>query len=203
MSMVVLIICLLLMAIPGILLLRDYYVNINLQRLALRKYQAMKSLIDKLASNDPITGPEVLLIAQSPSLRITLFRMLEAQGLVGQFPNEFFSEEKGAESHMVSWLEFPTELGQAPSEIVLMKIVPIELQLQVHYYAFKFRTSAPRWAKKLNWMIGVCGPYDENTQPFDSPSRVFSRFNQVGITKPEAEVNWVHENINPESPPGS
>ena len=93
--MVVLIICLLLMAIPGILLLRDYYVNINLQRLALRKYQAMKALIDKLASNDPITAPEVLLIAQSPSLRITLFRMLEAQGLVEQFPNEFFSEKKG------------------------------------------------------------------------------------------------------------
>ena len=157
----------------------------------------MKALIDKLASNDPITAPEVLMIAQSPGLRITLFRMLEAQGLGEQFPGEFYSEEKGAESHMVNWLEFPTELGQAPSEIVLMKIVPVELQIQVHYYAFKFRTSAPRWAKKLNWMIGVCGPYDEQSQPFDSPSRVFSRFNQVGIIKPEAEVNWVHENINP------
>ena len=61
--MVVLIICLVLMAIPAILLLRDYYVNINLQRLALRKYQAMKALIDKLASNDPITAPEVLMIS--------------------------------------------------------------------------------------------------------------------------------------------
>ena len=195
--MVVLIICLVLMAIPGILLFRDYYVNIKLQRLALRKYQAMKSLLDKLASNDPITLPEVLMIAQSPSLRVTLFLMLEAQGLGELFPIEFYSEEKGAESHMVNWLEFPTELGQAPSEIVLVKIVPVEVHIQVHYYAFKFRTSAPRWAKKLNWMIGVCGPYDEKSKPFDAPSRVFSRFNQVGIIKPEAEVHWVHENINP------
>jgi hypothetical protein len=183
------------MAIPAILLLRDYYVNINLRRLAMRKYQAMKSLIDKLASNDPISTPEVWLMAQNPALRITLFRMLEAQGLREKFPNEFYTEEKGAESHMVNWLEFPTELGQAPSEIVLMQIVPIELQ--IHYYAFKFRTSAPRWARKLNWMIGVCGPYDNTNKPFDSPSRVFSRFNQVEMIKPEAEVNWVHANINP------
>ena len=84
--MVVLIICLVLMAIPGILLFRDYYVNIKLQRLALRKYQAMKSLLDKLTSNHPITVDEVLMIAQSPSLRVTLFLMLEAQGLGNCFP---------------------------------------------------------------------------------------------------------------------
>ena len=195
--MVVLIICLVLMAIPGILLVRDYYVNIKLQRLALRKYQAMKSLVDKLASNNPITAPEVLMIAQIPSLRVTLFLMLDAQGLGDLFPIEFYSEEKGAESHMVNWLEFPTELGQAPSEIVLIRIIPIKLHIQVHYYAFKFRTLAPRWAKKLNWMIGVCGPYDEKSQPFDPPAKVFSRFNQLGIIKPELEVQWVHENINP------
>ena len=195
--MVVLIICLVLMAIPGILLFRDYYVKIKLQRLALRKYHAMKSLLDKLASNNPITEPEVLMIARSPSLRVTLFLMLEAQGLGELFPIEFYSEEKGAESHMVNWLEFPTELGQAPAEISLIRIIPIELHIKVHYYAFKFRTSTPRWAKKLNWMIGVCGPYNENSQPFDAPSRVFSRFNQVGMTKPEVEVNWVHANINP------
>jgi hypothetical protein len=46
-------------------------------------------------------------------------------------------------------------------------------------------------------MIGVCGPYDKMSLPFDSPSRVFSRFNQVEMIKPQAEVNWVHENINP------
>ena len=109
--MVVLIICLLLMAIPAILLLRDYYVNINLRRLAMRKYHAMKALIDKLASNDPITTPELMMIAQSPALRVTLFRMLEAQGLREQFPSEFYSEEKGAESHMVNWLDFPLDTG--------------------------------------------------------------------------------------------
>ena len=93
--MVVLIICLLLMAIPGVLLLRDYYVNINLQRLALRKYQAMKVLIDKLTSNDPITAPEVLMIAQSPCLRVTLFRMLEAQGRENSFLLSSSPKKKG------------------------------------------------------------------------------------------------------------
>jgi hypothetical protein len=197
MLMVVLIISLLLIAVTLLLFFRDYYVSLKLQRLALLKYQALKALLEKLASNNPITPGEVFTIAQSPSLRITVFRMLEAQGLKQLFPLEFYSEEKGAEGHMVNWLEFPTELGQAPTEIILMKIVPIELQIQVHYYAFKFRATSPRWAKKLNWMIGICGPYDEMTKPFDSPLRVFSRFNQVGIIKPEAEVQWVHENINP------
>lgn len=109
-------------------------------------------------------------------------------------PGFFYTEEKGAESYLVNWLEFPTELGRAPDEILFQEIVTLELQIRIHYYVFKFRTATPLWAKKLGWMLGVCGPYDSHSTPFDRPGRIFSRFNPIDLISPEAEVSWVHEN---------
>jgi hypothetical protein len=45
-------------------------------------------------------------------------------------------------------------------------------------------------------MIGVCGPYDDSSLPFDIPNKIFSRFNTVNITTPDAEVHWTHGTIN-------
>src|SRR5687768_5799878 len=177
-----------LLVVPVTLFFRDLYVNIRLQRTSMKKYRAMKVLIDKLASKKPVTESEILAIAQNPSLRIVLFRALEAYGCPQLFPKEFHTEEKGAESYMVNWLEFPTELGRAPDQILILQVITIEWELRVHYYAFKFKTSAPKWAKKLEWMIGVCGPYNELNTPFDVPSKIFSRFNQVNDFSAETEV---------------
>jgi hypothetical protein len=111
------------------------------------------------------------------------------------FPSEYFTHEKGAESFLVTWLEYPTELGRAPDEIeVLTKVMLDEGDLQ--YYVFKFRTREPRWAAALDWMMGVVGPYTERSMPYEVPKRVFSRFNKVGSVSPELEVRWVHDNIN-------
>lgn len=185
-----------LLVIPVTLFFRDLYVNIKLQRTSMKKYKVMKVLIDRLASKNAVTESEVLAIAQNPSLRIVLFRALEAYGRQQLFPKEFHTEEKGAESYMVNWLEFPTELGRAPDQILVLQVITIQWKLNVHYYAFKFKTSAPKWAKKLEWMIGVCGPYNDHNTPFEVPSKIFSRFNQVANFSAEAEVQWVHENIN-------
>lgn len=157
----------------------------------------MKVLVDKLEHKKLITESEVYAVAENPSLRVVLYYALETYGRKEMFPEKFYSEEKGAESYMVNWLEFPTELGRAPDEIFLMETTTIELQLQVHYYTFKFKSAKPRWAKKLNWMIGICGPYDMNSLPFDVPRKVFSRFNPVGLMDTKDEIRWVHENINP------
>lgn len=157
----------------------------------------MKVLVDKLEGKKFISEAEVYAVAENPSLRVVLYYALESYGRKEMFPQKFYSEEKGAESYMVNWLEFPTELGRAPDEILLIETATIESQLQVHYYAFKFKSTKPRWAKKLNWMIGVCGPYDAASLPFDVPRRVFSRFIPLEQTKTRDEIKWVHENINP------
>jgi len=184
------------MIIPIIWFIRDWYVQTGLQRLAAIKYDAMKEVLQKLASSSNVSAPEVEAIAMKPSLRIILYRALEAFGHQEMFPKDFYTEEKGAESYLVNWLEFPTELGRPPDMIMLMKIVTLELDVRVHYYVFKFKTTAPSWASKFGWMMGVCGPYNQSSLPFDVPERVFSRFNPVGLLTPDAEVTWVHESIN-------
>jgi hypothetical protein len=86
-------------------------------------------------------------------------------------------------------------LGQAPDEIEFIKM--ITLGEGIDYYVFKYRSQLPRWAKQLQWMVGVSGPYNLNSGPYDVPARVFSRFNSLETISLETEVEWVHKNINP------
>lgn len=193
--MVILLVCVVLVLIvPAMLLLWDYYVKLRQHHLIRKKCRALATLIEKLEARVAISEQETIAIAQNPSLRLALFHTLKVFHRDNIFPGAFYSEEKGAESYLVNWLEFPTELGRAPDEILLLKIVTLELQIHMHYYVFKFRTATPRWAKKLGWMLGVCGPYDADSMPFERPGRIFSRFNPVDMISPEAEVTWVHNN---------
>jgi hypothetical protein len=184
-----------LLLVPFVLFLRNWYVQIKLKQLSSIKYNALKALIQKLDSGAPISDEELVAIAQMPSLRLVLYEVLGAYERTELFPKEFYTEEKGAQSHLVNWLEFPTELGRPPDEILFLENVTLPLPLQMHYYVFKFRASAPRWADKLGWMLGVCGPYDDHNLPFDVPRKIFSRFNPVDLIKPEVEVQWVHEQM--------
>jgi hypothetical protein len=189
------VLCVLLL-IPVILVIRDWYVQFKLRQLTATKYNALKGLIQKLSSEEIIQESEIADIARMPSLRVILYGLLETHERTNLFPAEYYTEEKGAESYMVDWLEFPTELGRAPDDIQLLKNVAFDPALTTHYYVFRFRTSVPVWASKRGWMLGVCGPYDENSLPFDIPEKIFSRFNRIDLITPEAEVQWVHERIN-------
>ena len=180
----------------GIMLYRYSYVKRKFRKQATQRYSIVSPLIQKLNSNQRITRSEVLIMVEDPALRHGVFRVLEAYNRNDLFPAEYFTREKGAEGFLVNWLEFPTELGRPPDMIMLMKIVTLELDLRIHYYVFKFKTTAPRWASKFGWMMGVCGPYNQSSLPFDVPERVFSRFNPVGLLTPDAEATWVHESIN-------
>ena len=157
------------------------------------KIFALKGIMEQLkASRDP-KAFEIRAIAENPSLRIVLYQILEVYGRSMLFPQDLYTREKGAEGFMVNWLEFPTELGRPPNEITLLDIIAVEIK--VHYYVFRFRSDLPRWARRLKWMLGVCGPYYDDSKPFDVPTKVFSRFRKLG-SDPVAEVQWVHESIN-------
>jgi hypothetical protein len=195
MEIFLIILFIIILTVPVVLFLRDYYVRRKLLSLTRSKYDSLKALIEKLDGNKEISSAELLTIATNPSLRIALFHTLQGYDRQHLFPEKYFNEEKGAEGYLVNWLEFPTELGNAPDDILLMKIIAMELEIEIHYYVFRFRASAPKWAKQNSWMIGVCGPYNLTSMPYDIPKRVFSRFNSVGLIKPEEEAQWVHENI--------
>jgi hypothetical protein len=182
--------------IEAILLYREFYIRRKFKILAAKKYNRVAPLLHKLDASEPIPEVDLMKIAEDPSLRCGLFKMLDAYNKNEIFPAAYFTIEKGAEGHLVNWLEFPTELGDAPDEIEMISKVTLP-EDAVDYYAFKYRSQSPHWARQLDWMIGVAGPYHKDSKPYDVPVRVFSRFNPAGSITPEMEVTWVHKNINP------
>jgi hypothetical protein len=185
-----------LLLVQLVLIIRYWYVQTKLKEITTIKYNALRVLIHKLWSGVTVNEDEIVAIAEKPSLRLMLYDILVANERDSLFPEKFYTKEKGAESYLTNWLEFPTELGRTPDEILLLTNVTFDLPSKIHYYVFKFRSSAPRWANTLGWMLGVCGPYDDQSLPFDIPKKTFSRFNPVELITPEAEARWVHEKIN-------
>jgi hypothetical protein len=174
---------------------RDVYVTYRANLAAFQKFKIVEPLMRKLASRETVSDNEILIMAKNPSLRCGTYRVLEAYGHLELFPNEYFTQEKAAESFLVNWLEFPTELGKAPDEIEIVKKIELWSEEDIAYYVFKFRTKAPHWAAQYSWMIGAVGPYRSDTFPYQEPLQIFSRFNPINSISPEMEARWVHDNI--------
>jgi hypothetical protein len=202
-SILVVILVVFVLVAGGTLLYRNYFVLWKSNSQLRRKFIVLAPLLAKLNAQETISAGEVLAIVVIPALRHALFRMLEDFGRVDLFPTEYLTREKGAESHMVIWLEYPTELGRAPDEIILLSRVLHNADTGLEYFVFKFFSGRPLWAARNGWMIGVSGPYATLARPYDPPLRVFSRFNKLGSVSDEEEVRWVHENINPNDGGGS
>jgi hypothetical protein len=186
----------LIMIMLSTVFLRNWYVEKRVKRLLKLKLELMSELLEKLNAGTRLSTSDIIPFAINPALRIALHAVLASFNVSHLMPKEFNTEERGAESYLVNWLEFPTELGRAPDEIGLMRVIVLDAHEQLRYYVFKFKTSKPRWAARLGWMLGVCGPYDDQMSPFDQPLKIFSRFNKAAQISPEEEVRWVHEHIN-------
>jgi hypothetical protein len=192
--LVIIALTLILLPVAG-LLINHVYVNQKLRRYARQKFIRMEPLLKKLDSRSPIDETEIIEIADDPALRHAVYNALESYGRLELFPAEYLTREKGAECFLVNWLEYPTELGQAPDEIELLSVITIPDDEPLDYYVFRYRTESPHWAAKYNWMLGVAGPYRKDSLPYDVPLRVFSRFNELNSVSPETEVEWVHNHI--------
>lgn len=177
------------------LLFRYFYVRRRLNKLVAIKHKTIQPLILKLANDDHIKEDEILLLVNDPALRLAVYQIVSAHQREDLFPLSYLTRQKGAESFLVSWLEFPTELGTSPSEIVFHSLITIQEKESFDYYTFKYRILPPHWAAQYNWMWGVAGPYTIESQPYDSPSKVYSRFNQIDSISAEDEVAWVHAHI--------
>jgi hypothetical protein len=72
------------------------------------------------------------------------------------FPEEFRTQGAFVESEMVDWLAYRTELGRAPDEIELMKVITVDSGTsdgRLDYFAFRFRTHEPYWAAEDGWSL--------------------------------------------------
>jgi hypothetical protein len=177
------------------LLYGQFYLRRRIWMLASQKYKVVQPLIDKLATHEPVPEETIRTLAMNPSFRCGLFHMLEATNSGLLFPLEYYSHEKGAEAYLVNWLEYPTELGAAPVQIVLHSKITLHDQQPLDYFVFKYKAASLPERIHSDWMFGVSGPYSKTSLPFDMPRRVFSRFNSIGSITAREEVEWVHKNI--------
>ena len=123
--------------------------------------------------------PEVIEgIAAAPEVRNWLFDGLVSLDRRNLFPARFAAQEALAESDMVGWLIFPTELGRPPHEIELMATFDDD-EGEQRYYLFRFRTHAPHWAAKDGWETGLAGPFEIAAMPTtEAGGHTFSMFDK-------------------------
>jgi hypothetical protein len=163
------------------------------------RYQRVKELYDKLESGQPLRAQDVLPFAKNLLTRETTYQILAERNKTILFPKEYFSIVKAAESNLANWLEFPTELDACPDEVEHLKRVTFDFDGEnnfVHYEVFKYRVNEPHWAAKDGWILGVVGPYFDDSKPYDFPHSTFSRISStVDKVTPDEEAKWVHENI--------
>jgi len=161
------------------------------------RFERIQPLVEKLESGNEISQSDVLEYARDNKTREITYQILTEHKKTELFPKEYLTIESGAESSLVNWLEFPTELGKVPDDIRQLKKVTINFDgNDVFYYVFKYMTNEPHWAAQNGWMLGVVGPYFDDSKPYDFAAATFSRCSsKVGEIEPEDEAKWVHENI--------
>ncbi|WP_244228711.1 hypothetical protein [Mucilaginibacter endophyticus] len=169
------------------------------QKLELERSARILPLYKKAETAVGLTAEDVLPFAQNLLTRYDTFLYLRELDQLNLFPQEYYTIVKGAESSLAQWLEFPTELDACPDEIEHIKRVTIDLNGRnnfIHYEVFKFRVTPPHQAAESGWILGVVGPFFDDSKPYDFPAATFSRISStVDKVTPEEEVKWVHENI--------
>jgi hypothetical protein len=196
MNIGLIIIGLIILAVVVFAAYRYLIVHIQNRKLHEKRFARIKPLIDKLESGHELTQSEILPFVTDLLTRLSAFQVLNDYKKTALIPKEIYSIEKGAESNLANWLAFPTELDRCPDEMEFVKRTTFfAFNKNAHYYVFKFRTHEPHWAAKNGWMIGIDGPYFDESQPYEQPGGTFSRLNGFETTSADEEAKWVHENI--------
>jgi len=199
MKIVLIIIGIIVLAIVLFVLYRLVKVKRQSRVLNEKRFDRIKPLHDKLENGQNLTEADVLPFAANLITRQMTFQLLNEHNKTDLFPKEYFTLIKAAESNLANWLEFPTELNACPDEIEHIKRVTFDFDGQnnfVHYEVFKYRVNEPHWAAKNGWILGVAGPYFDDSKPYDFPQSTFSRVSStVDKVTPDEEAKWVHENL--------
>ncbi|MCC6524700.1 MAG: hypothetical protein IT373_18735 [Polyangiaceae bacterium] len=155
------------------------------------------AILSLLRLGEAPDNPAVLAVASDPETRGDLFSALSSIGRRGLFPTSQSAQAQLAESDMVRWLTYPTELGCAPEHIELMKTVERDLGSTkgiLVYYVFRFRTDPPHWAAKDGWLAGVSGPFRKEEFPtMDSWGDTFSSFTKWDDFTPDEHLSSISD----------
>lgn len=199
MNIVLIVICILVGVVVLFVVYRYIKVHHQHRKLNEQRFDRIRPLYEKLKSNKDVNPEDVLPYARNVLTRGLAFQLLNGHDKIDLFPSEYHTLLSGAESQLANWLEFPTELDACPDEMEHIKRVTFDFDGQgnyVHYEVFKYRMNEPHWAAKDGWILGVVGPYFDDSEPYNHASATFSRVSStVEKISPEEEARWVHEHI--------
>ncbi len=144
-----------------------------------------------------VSSLEITNVASSSEMRNSLYQELEALNRPDLYPEKYRTQAAFAESNMVNWLSYPTELGRVPDEIELGKTIAVETENgRLLYYVFRFRALPPHWAAKDGWLAGVSGPFlDASSPSTDSLGETFSTLAAWDSQTPEGHLGDIQEII--------
>lgn len=102
-----------------------------------------------------VSRPVIEALARDLEYANLTYGMLQQHGKAALFPGDCTGEEYLAKSDLVHWLTFPTELGQAPDDIVYLGRIKQLFKKEV-FHVFKFRSNSDTLeeAQKNKWLIG-------------------------------------------------
>jgi len=157
-------------------------------------YFALTSL---LAHGRPLSPAAIATVAASAETRDLLFDKLKEKDLAELIPARYRTQAALAESNMVAWLAYPTELGRVPDQIELKKVVAVDTDSDdgiLDYYLFRFKTLPPHWAAKKGWIAGVAGPFVRKDGPnTDANGGTFSEFERWDARTPDEHLGSIRE----------
>jgi hypothetical protein len=161
------------------------------------KYFAIVSMLNHSKEvNDTVTET----VAADPETRNLLYDGLKKHNRLNLYPSKYKNQAAFAESDMVNWLIYPTELGRAPDEIELMKVVSEDTKTSdgvIEFYLFRFKSNAPDWADK-DWMAGLSGPFlakdGLNTDSYGYTFSAFEKWEEKPIDEHVAEIREIINN---------
>ncbi len=150
---------------------------------------AVRSLVKH---GEPVEAELLTYIAASDETRSTLFRKLRELGRLDLFPRAYAEQPLIAQSDMVDWLIFPTELGRPPGEIQWMgvrEVLTDEGEAEVYLFRFRETPDEP-------WQAGLAGPYlKEEIPTCNALGGTFSRFEKWDECSPEEHVKRILQTV--------
>jgi hypothetical protein len=130
----------------------------------LRMYAALALL----RHNEEVDPAIITQIASCAESRKWLYDGLQKLERFQLYPATLRTQAALAESDLVDWLVHARELGRAPDEIHLVKVIPFDTGEEagwLDYYLFRFRVVGRHWAARSGWMVGVAGPFLRKDAP--------------------------------------
>jgi len=113
-------------------------------------------------------------IAANSETRNWFYNALVKMGRSEIYPEEYRNQKSFAESNMVEWLVYPTELGRMPDEIELMNVFDID---EKGVLSFPVQMPKQRTLEGKRMDGGVAGPFDKRNSPTTlAEGHTFSHF---------------------------